>query len=252
MPAQNQGDRETVTAPSSSKSDFVLASKGGVGKTVVARLIAEYRKNSGEPVFIADTDLRDGGLISVTSLGAEHFPAMEDDDTMNGKALDACFDRIITEDVKAVVDNGSPSFSPMCNYFRETGLFELLHDQGKLVTVHVPLAASDIGDTASAFEWMLEMFPATVRFVPWVNEHFGELTIEGTSFYTKYHKRFAGVVRLRRFNPKLGGAVFSQMLAEKLTFGDVAADTSGKFGGMAKLHLANVWKVIEPQLAKVM
>ncbi len=243
--------RQKSSPKSSSRAvDIFAAPKGGVGKTAAARFVAEYRRDSGEPLLCADTDPNNDTFAQVTDLAVEYFPAMTPKSELNGALLGKLFSRVATEDKNAVIDLGSPSFTPVFNYFMQSRLFEILKKRGRVSTVHAIITAPEVIGLANALEALMDQFPEGVRFVPWINEHFGELNFEATEFYAEHSHRFAGLIRLPRLNPHLDGACLTRLLDERLTFRQAIDGESFDF--MSKLFLENYWHSLKLQFAEVL
>ena len=96
------------------KAHFVLQGKGGVGKTFVASLIAQYLTERGEPVACLDTDQVNGSFQDITALGVRPVRILKDEsEEIDIAEMDGMVERILTEDSHFVVDNGATSFVPM-------------------------------------------------------------------------------------------------------------------------------------------
>ncbi|HEY1433631.1 MAG TPA: P-loop NTPase, partial [Stellaceae bacterium] len=107
------------------KAHFVLQGKGGVGKTFVASLIAQYLTERGEPVACLDTDQVNGSFHDITALGVRPVKILkEDSEEIDIGEMDAMVERILTEDSHFVVDNGATSFVPMSRYLVQDGVVE--------------------------------------------------------------------------------------------------------------------------------
>ena len=81
------------------KAHFVLQGKGGVGKTFVASLIAQYLTERGEPVACLDTDQVNGSFHDITALGVRAVKILkEDSEEIDIGEMDAMVERILTGD----------------------------------------------------------------------------------------------------------------------------------------------------------
>lgn len=119
------------------KAHFVLQGKGGVGKTFVASLIAQYLTERGEPVACLDTDQVNGSFQDITALGARPVKILkEDSEEIDIAEMDGMVEHILTEDSHFVVDNGATSFVPMSRYLVQDGVVEAICGAGKQVVVH--------------------------------------------------------------------------------------------------------------------
>jgi hypothetical protein len=232
---------------------IVLQGKGGVGKTYIASLVAQYLREHDRAPICFDTDPVNNSLAAITALGAEPVMLLEDE-AINVVAVDAMIERIVKEDTDVVVDNGAASFVPLSNYLLSDNVAEVIETAGKQMVMHVCLVGGGMAvETASGLEAVVTQFPPTVRIVVWVNEYFGPVVINGTrfedtNFYAQSKDRLAGVIHLRQQNPKTTGINLSAMLDRKQTFVEVLADPA--FHIMPKQRLTqyrrSIWDQLEP------
>jgi len=237
--------------------NLVLQGKGGVGKTLVASLIAQWLRERGESVAVIDADPVQASLASIASLAAEEVTLL-DGEIVNVCAMDAVVSRFVAEDRHFVVDSGAGGFRPFSRYLLRDGLVSIVAESGKRVLVHTVIAggASDaMTHTSVAVGNIIDLFRPHVEVVVWLNPFFGDLShdgvpIEETEFFDAIRGRIAAIVRLERLDPNYSGATFVKMLRDKLTFEDVRH--SADIGMITKLRLANVWNPIKDQLTQVM
>lgn len=234
---------------------FVLQGKGGVGKTYVASLLAQFYRERGEPVAALDTDPVNSSFASIPALQAQHVTLL-DGDKINVDAIDELVERLLTEDTHFVVDSGAASFVPLSRYPIEHDIAALIADAGKTMVVHtIVTGGSAMLDTGKGLLSVLEAFPQSVEMIVWLNEFFGQIVMpngqgfEDTPIYTENRNRIAGVVRLDRLNPDTYGRNLADMLARRLTFAE--ADQSPDFRIVARQRLRQVWRPIKEQLAAV-
>jgi hypothetical protein len=233
----------------------VLQGKGGIGKTWVASLIAQYLREHDRPAACFDTDPVNASLTAVAALGAEPVDLMTDD-AINVVAVDAMIERILTAETDVVMDNGAASFIPLAHYLLADNIAELIEEAGKQMMVHVILVGGGGAmETAKGLDAIISQFPASVKVVVWVNEFFGPVVIEGTpfedtNFYAQNRDRLAGVIRLRQQNPQTTGLNLGQMLDRKLTFAEALTDPA--FFTVPRQRLVMYRRQVWEQLAAVL
>jgi hypothetical protein len=245
-------DGETVAAR---KVHFVLQGKGGVGKTFVASLLAQYYLEQGATLACLDTDPVNGSFSAIRALAARHVNLLAGD-RIDVDAVDELVERVVTEDAHFVIDNGAASFVPLSRYLVEHDIAGLIADRGKRVAVHTILTGGPaMLDTAKALEAVIEQFPASVELIVWLNEFFGPIVtdtgeaFERTPLYERNRTRITGLVRLERLNPDTFGRNLRDMLARQMTFGE--ADQSAEFRIVARQRLRQVWRPIRSQIALI-
>ncbi|MGN1291042.1 MAG: P-loop NTPase [Bradyrhizobium sp.] len=233
---------------------LTLQGKGGVGKSFVASLIAQYLRAKGEPVRVIDTDPVNATITGYAAYEAERLELME-----NGSLVERNFDRLIeqvlVENTHFVIDNGASSFLPLSYYIGENDAIRLIGEGGKQVVIHTVITGGQaLGDTLHGFAALVEQMPDQARIVVWLNGFFGDIEADGTPFegmkvYENNRARVHGLVRIRRQTGSTFGQDIQLMLDARLTFEEVMQ--SPAFGLMAKSRLSQVRKAIFDQMATV-
>ncbi len=234
---------------------IVLQGKGGVGKTYISSLIAQYLKEKGEPVACLDTDPVNASFAAIPSLAAEAVDLLIDD-RINVDALDGMVERLLSEDKTFIIDNGAASFVPLSRYLIENDIPGLITAGGKGVVVHTVITGGPaLLETAKALAAMIEQLPENVELVVWVNAYFGPVVTESgqefeqTRLYQEHRDRITGVVRLDELNPDTFGHNLADMLGRRLTFAE--AEQSPEFRVVAKQRLRQIKQPIWNQMAHV-
>lgn len=233
---------------------FTLQGKGGVGKSLVSSLIAQYLRDKGEAFLAVDTD-----PVNATLSGYKAFDTLRlnlmDGGSLVERNFDALIERVIADDSHFVIDNGASSFIPLSYYIAENDAINIIANHGKQVVIHTVITGGQaMRDTLAGFASLVEQMPEKARIVVWLNEFFGDIEAEGKSFeemavYAKHRDRVHGLVRIARQTGSTFGKDVQLMLDAKLTFDEI--NKSPAFGLMAKSRLAQVKKAIFEQLEAV-
>jgi hypothetical protein len=159
-------------------------------------------------------------------------------------------------DSNFIVDNGAASFIALSNYLVENEAIDMLAAADKAVMIHTVITGGQaLVDTLSGFSRLAEQLPAAAQMIVWLNEFFGDITVDGKSFeamkvYQQHRDRVHGLIRI----PKQNSATFSKdielMLDRKLTFAEI--DQNPDFGVMAKQRLRMIQRALFQQLAVVL
>jgi hypothetical protein len=224
---------------------IVIQAKGGVGKSFVSSLLAQYEISKGNEVIGIDTDPSNATFSSIKGLGARWLNILT-----NGKIDPIQFDTIIKiafeENIEPeksiIIDTGSSAFSPLIEYFIENEIFDMLREK-YTVKIHVPLmGGQEFINTLDGLNTIYEKFPKE-RFIVWLNTHHGEIEKDGITFekmeiYQKIKKSIDGIVRITKRNEATFGKDLESMTTLKLKFSDIAL--SEDFSLMSKQRLAIV------------
>jgi len=264
--APKKEKQKSYSAPASSpaaasssvrKVHAVMQGKGGVGKTYIASLIAQYLIEQGEPVVCLDTDMVNATFRDLKALKVEPVDLFKPNtDEIDVNAMDGMVERFVTEDTDFVVDNGATSFVPLSRYFVQDGIADTLEAAGRKLVVHAVIAGGqEVMQTGKGFDSIAKQFPPSADIVLWLNEHHGTIGtadagFETTPLYQEHKHRVLGIVRLARLHQQTFGANVADMLARSLTFAE--ADASPDFFLVAKQRLRQVKRPIFEQLALVL
>lgn len=201
---------------------FTMYGKGGVGKSLIASLVAQY-------------------------LGTDVINVRQPNDKSN---FDEVFNRIFEENENFVIDSGPMTFFPLRHYMLESDAINLIANHGKQVVMHTAIT-HDRGTHTNLF-MLFKDVPDTARIIVWLNEVNGKIEgFENTDVYLQNKDRIHGIVRLEghQYSENTYRADIEKMLVEQLTFDEVNA--SLKFGIMEKHRLHRVKEEIYRQLEAV-
>ena len=234
---------------------FILQGKGGIGKTLVSTMLAQWIKNQGdEPLRCYDTDQENTTFSRYKAMNVKHIPVMTDERIIDPKRFDSLIIDILESDGNCVIDNGANTFSPLMSYLIGNAVFELLRESGRQVYIHSIVGGGDtLHDTASGFVSTVQLTSAPI--VLWENEHFGLLqTPAGKTFtdsqtFHDHADRVKGRVRLAQRNSDTFGADIKKMNTGRLTLEEVMQND--KFNVMEKQRIKLVYRDVFEQLDRV-
>jgi hypothetical protein len=234
---------------------FILQGKGGIGKTLVSTLLAQWIGGKDDtPLRCYDTDQENATFSRYKAMQVKHVPVMTDARNIDPKRFDALMIDILETDGNCVIDNGANTFSPLMGYLLENDCFSLLEESGRKVYIHTIVGGGDtLHDTATGFVATAQS--TKVPLVLWQNEHFGLLqSASGKQFtesqsYADNRARVKGSITLSQRNPDTFGADVKKMNTARLTMQEVLQND--KFNIMEKQRIKVVYRDIFEQLDKV-
>jgi hypothetical protein len=216
-----------------------LQGKGGVGKTLVASILAQYFREKGMSVRPVDADPVNHSLAQYRELRAEALEIMSDG-RVDQRKFDVLMERVLTQPAIYVVDSGASTFIPLWFYLLENQVLDCLSKAGCRVVVHSVITGGQaVADTLSGFA-QLAQTTSDRSVVVWLNEYFGYIQQDGAGFgemavYRENQQKILGSVQITRRNQDTFGRDIEEMIASKLTFAE--AIRNGRFSIMAKQRL---------------
>lgn len=229
-----------MTYPLENSIHFVMQSKGGVGKSVVSSLIAQYLEDKVNNLSIIDIDPNNKTLASYKSLNVEQIDIIKDDENIVDQSKFDIFlqNFLQSDDATFLIDTGSGEYLPLNNYLTIMGIPEIVRDFNKTMYIHVPINYGQAEDDTKKCLLKLTETYTDVGIVVWENEYFGKPTTEFTQ--TKAYKVFdniIGVVKLKKLNADTFEKDFKTMIKHGMTFKDVRSDEKiFEFFGKTRLN----------------
>jgi hypothetical protein len=207
------------------KIHVILQGKGGVGKSVIAAVIAQHKASKGKRPLCIDTDPVNATFAGYKALNVRRINIL-DGDEINTRNFDALVELIASAEDDVIIDNGASSFVPLSHYFISNEVPTLLHEMGHELVVHTVITGGQaLLDTVSGFAQLAQQYPAEVLFVVWLNPYWGPIEHEGKTFeqmkaYTQNKERVSAIIQIPALKEETYGRDFSDMLQSRLTFDD--------------------------------
>jgi CobQ/CobB/MinD/ParA nucleotide binding domain len=243
MPNQTNGHRPLV--------HVILQAKGGVGKSYVAAIVAQYYRNHQYAVRCFDTDPGNATLTQYKGLDVEHIGDLIQGGVINQKRFDPLVEKLLNGDGISIVDTGASTFLPFWNYVLENEVLTLLENQGRRVYIHcVVTGGQAMKDTLNGLD-RLAQTTSQKSIIVWLNEFFGEVR-EGNRPFEQFKlaqdlaPKLVGSVLIRKLNPDTFEDDVQQMLRTRLTFEE--AIVSEDFSLVSKQRLQIVRRELFEQM----
>lgn len=229
---------------------LTLQGKGGVGKSLVASILAQYFRHHGKEIHCVDSDPVNQTFSQYAELEAEHLALMRNGRIDSG-GFDVLIDRVLREDGIFIVDNGASTFVPLWSYMLENNVLEILATGGRKLYVHTVVTGGQaLGDTLKGFKSLAES-TAERNIVVWLNEYFGVIERDGKTFtdmlaYQESESKVCGMIRIVKRNQDTFGRDVEEVIARKKSFED--AIRNGTASVMSKQRLKMVQRDLFEQL----
>jgi len=205
------------------KVHMTLQGKGGVGKSFICALLAQYKITKGPAPLCVDTDAVNGTFHGFGALNVVKLDILEGKEINRGK-FDKLFELIVENDGNdAIVDSGASTFVPLWHYMTGNKVPELLAGMGRELVIHTVVTGGQaLEETVAGFSQLAGQFPEQVPFVVWLNPYFGPIERERTGFeqfgeYIDLKDQVSAIVRMPQL-AELFRRDLSDMLQRRLTF----------------------------------
>lgn len=232
---------------------IILQGKGGVGKSLVASLLAQYKFKKGETPLCIDTDPVNATFNGYKALNVKHLDIMEDDE-INPRKFDELIEMIASSESDVIIDNGASSFVPLAHYLLSNEVPALLSELKHNLIVHtVVTGGQGLLDTLNGFSHLINSFEGSPFYV-WLNPFAGSISKDGKSFeqmkaYKDNAEKITAIITLPELKKETYGKDFENMLSLRITF-DEAIEREGIFI-MEKQRLKIIQRDIFDQLRNI-
>lgn len=229
---------------------MIAQGKGGVGKSFISTLIAQYLRPKTAQLHCYDTDPVNPTFSQYKALNPKVINILTEDNNINTRFFDDLLEDLFQLDGIAVVDNGAATFVPLMAYMAENDVASMLAESGIRLVVHIPITGGQaLSECLKGLNQTLQTINTEV--VVWLNEYNGKIEQDDKAFeqfgvYKQNQDRVLGVVRLESFAADTYGYDISQMTSMNLTFEEVKS--SNAFKMMAKSRLNKFKEFIFNQL----
>jgi len=231
---------------------FVLQGKGGIGKTFISALLAQWiEENAPGTLEGYDADQENATFAAYKGLNVKEVNVMRQDRTIDRKMFDSMLQKIYDSKKNVVVDTGANTFSPLMSYLLENDFLKMLEDGGKKVYIHSIIGGGDnLRDTTAGFVSLAGQTSSPM--VIWLNENaaWGDTGnfVESDAF-TKNADHVRGLILLQGRNSDTFGDDIRRMNKERLTLKEIME--SDKFTMFERSRLNTVVRDVFNKLDKV-
>ncbi|OEU68046.1 MAG: conjugal transfer protein TraL [Desulfovibrio sp. S3730MH75] len=230
---------------------MILQGKGGVGKSLIASILAQHLLEDEKEVFCVDTDPVNATFAGYKRFNVTALDIMKEDD-IDPRSFDKLSEMMaeLPDNSHMVIDNGAATFVPLASYLAENEVFDLLKGRGHSINLHSVITGGQaLPDTLSGLNSLLNAFQDIPIYV-WLNGYFGQISNEGKNFeefkiYQNNIERFAALIKLPQKKKETFGKDLENILSSRLSFQEAI---QGETPLMMKQRLHMMWREIRAEL----
>ena len=146
------------------KIHMTLQGKGGVGKSLIAAALAQYKASKGQQPKCIDTDPVNSTLHGYKALNVHKLQIL-DGDEINPRNFDSLVEIIAPAEHDVIIDNGASSFVPLSHYLITNKIPDLLQSMGHQLVIHTVITGGQaLLDTVAGFGQLAGQYPAEALF----------------------------------------------------------------------------------------
>lgn len=236
----------------SNSVNLILQGKGGVGKSFVSSMLAQYFLDYKNIDFIgADTDPVNKSFAGIDRLNVAQINIMENMNIIQSK-FDDLFERIINlNESTFVIDNGAATFPPLIKYIDDNGIIDMFDEMERPVFIHSIIVGGQSGnDTLQGLLSLFELIEKSrnVNLIIWLNEFQGNINFD-KKIEKMIANKVAGKVTIKNWNSDAFSSDIERMTQDRLTLQEVME--SSEFNLMAKNRLKRVFNDVYIQLDSI-
>jgi len=202
---------------------LVLQAKGGVGKSFISAMLAQYKREKGQHPLCVDTDPMNATFTGYRALGVRKLDLLQGDE-IDVRNFDTLLEWLVDLEEDAIVDNGAATFVPLVNYLMINETPSLLAEMGHDLIIHTVVTGGQaLLDTAGGFAQLISQFPDPASFIVWLNPYWGPIESDGKDFwqfkgYQEHKDRIAAVISIPNLQAATFGRDLEDILKARLTF----------------------------------
>lgn len=157
---------------------LILQSKGGVGKSFLSSVFAQYLISKGRHVYNIDIDPRNASFTAVKALNVQFYNIVGKNNEVDPSKFDTLIESIINanpETTDVIIDSGASCFINFTNYLIRNEIVSILQEMGHQVFFHTIIVGGEaLNDTLMSFSDLINNFN-NVMFYVWLNHFQGEV-----------------------------------------------------------------------------
>lgn len=227
---------------------FILQGKGGVGKSFISVVFAQFLRDTGKKIACLDTDPNNASFLAYKNLPVKHIDILNDDKEIERDKFDELIEFIdsCSDVTDLVIDSGASCYIAFMNYLLQNEVFAMLKDMGHNVVIHtVVVGGQSCLDTLSALDILCNNLASEdLETYVWLNPFQGDIVVNGKHFsemkaYQQHQDQINGYIELPPFRQEFEKDL-RELTTAHLTFAEGIA--SDKYRLMQKQRFKTIQK----------
>ena len=208
---------------------FIMQAKGGVGKSFIAIIFAQYLLEHKSDILFADVDPSNQTFSQVEALPVQYIRLMSDNDRqVDISKLDSLYETILLAPGDVLIDSGASSYIQLFTYLGTDYGLKFFNEDNCRVIIHVPVVGGEARNVC--MEKLYEMVKAFsgAEFVLWLNNYPYKVfkgsdndMLEKDPYFIKCKDRIKAIVTMPEFPEDTFGRALKLLMDNRKTFSEV-------------------------------
>lgn len=205
---------------------IILQGKGGVGKSLISSLMAQYFNEHQRSTLCIDTDPVNHTFAGYKELKVESIVLLQDKN-INTRNFDSMIEHILKDDVEQIIiDSGASTFLPLASYLANNDIPHFLQESEISLNLHTVVTGSQgTADTINGMNSLVETFKNQANIYVWLNSYFGAIEIYGKKFldlevFQRNQEFITSVIEIPELDKDTFNFDLIELLREKKTFNE--------------------------------
>lgn len=229
--------------------NMVMGAKGGIGKSLLSCIMADYLVEKREltglaPPILMDLDPSNASFSAIQGFNVKLLDAITNDDIDKNK-FDVLVEKVGNahpEDV-FLIDTGSNAYIPLMTYLNINVVPEMLMEGGVEIVIHIPImGGSELPQTMRCFNEIGNKMPNAAQLAIWLNCRNGSIEHQGNLFesmepYKVHKKRVKSITRIYKWPVDMAKDI-SESLKNGRSFLEASQDANATMMTRQRMKMA--------------
>ena len=225
---------------------MTLCGKGGVGKSVVARMLTEYLTDRVGAPLAFDTDPVNASFASVEAFNVSRINLIDEDQKIDASRFDQMILAIVEAGRPSVIDTGASSYVALLNYMHELKLAETFREEGHELFLHLPIAGGpSLAFTIENLSQVCANHGHEAGVIVWLNHYWEKIVAKDGAEFSKWRvfeeckHAIQAIISIQKMSSDTSAADFSSLLKENVTFAE-ALERDSDFHLLSRSRLRRI------------
>jgi len=221
---------------------MTLCGKGGVGKSVVARMLTEYLTDRVGAPLAFDTDPVNASFASVKAFNVSRVNLIDEDQKIDASRFDQMILAIVEAGRPTVIDTGASSYVALL----KLKLAQTFREEGHELFLHLPIAGGpSMAFTIENLSQVCANHGQEAGVIVWLNHYWERIVAKDGAEFSEWRvfedckHAIQAIISIQKMASDTSAADFSSLLKENVTFAE-ALERDSEFHLLSRSRLRRI------------